>query len=141
MAFPQLSTNGNGSNGASWYKPKQILDHNGNPIQSKRYDDYPVPNVVTFGAMVSSAYRKHLHGGHDIALQHDRESALSMFRDSDITALLWERMRAVAAAQGAAFLNAGSIIRSSSVDGIHFDKPAHAALGRSVAGKLREMFG
>jgi lysophospholipase L1-like esterase len=41
--------------------------------------------------------------------------------------------RAVAEAQGVAFLDAGSVIRSSPLDGIHFDETEHGKLGRAVA--------
>ncbi|MBX6322176.1 MAG: SGNH/GDSL hydrolase family protein [Rhodospirillaceae bacterium] len=43
---------------------------------------------------------------------------------------------AVASAKGALFLDAGTLIASSPVDGIHFDEAAHAALGRAVAQTL-----
>ena len=42
-------------------------------------------------------------------------------------------LRALAAECGAGFLNAGEIIRSSPIDGIHLNADAHAALGRAVA--------
>ncbi len=41
--------------------------------------------------------------------------------------------RAIADEHGAAFLNAGDVIKSSEFDGIHFDLDAQAALGRAVA--------
>lgn len=42
---------------------------------------------------------------------------------------------------GVGYLDAGSVIRSSPVDGIHFDAPDHAILGRSVAAKVKELLG
>lgn len=48
--------------------------------------------------------------------------------------------RAVAEERGVHFLDAGSVIKSSQVDGFHLDPDAHSALGRAVAaviGKLR----
>ncbi len=45
----------------------------------------------------------------------------------------------IAREHGAAFLNAGEFIQSSAFDGIHLDLDAHAALGRAVAGKMREL--
>jgi lysophospholipase L1-like esterase len=44
---------------------------------------------------------------------------------------------AAAARQGAAFLDAGGVIASSPVDGVHFDAGEHAKLGRAVAEALR----
>lgn len=44
-------------------------------------------------------------------------------------------------ATGAAFLDAGSVIESSSVDGIHFDPEDHTTLGNAVAAKVRDMIG
>jgi hypothetical protein len=38
-------------------------------------------------------------------------------------------------------LDAGSVIVSSPVDGIHIDAPEHAKLGKAVAAKIREMIG
>ena len=42
-------------------------------------------------------------------------------------------LRAIATELGAGFLDAGKIIRSSPIDGIHLDADAHAALGRAAA--------
>jgi lysophospholipase L1-like esterase len=42
---------------------------------------------------------------------------------------------------GLDFLDAGSVIVSSPVDGIHIDAPEHAKLGRAVATKIRSMIG
>lgn len=41
--------------------------------------------------------------------------------------------------RGVGFLDAGAVIRSSDLDGIHFDAMAHAKLGKAVAAKAREM--
>jgi lysophospholipase L1-like esterase len=46
-------------------------------------------------------------------------------------------VRAVAAEWGAAFLDAGEIIKSSAHDGIHLDPEAHAALGTAIAGPVK----
>lgn len=46
---------------------------------------------------------------------------------------------AVAAEHGAAFLDAGTVIRSSAFDGIHLDPDAHEALGRAIAEALRAL--
>jgi lysophospholipase L1-like esterase len=43
-------------------------------------------------------------------------------------------LQTLAAANGALFLDAGEIIASSPIDGIHLDAAAHAALGRAAAG-------
>jgi lysophospholipase L1-like esterase len=40
---------------------------------------------------------------------------------------------------GAAFLDAGAIIRTSDVDGVHFEAGEHAKLGKAVAGVIRTM--
>ena len=44
-----------------------------------------------------------------------------------------------AEAIGAGFLDAGAVIVSSSIDGIHFDPDQHLALGKAVAAKVREL--
>ncbi len=46
---------------------------------------------------------------------------------------------AAAAQQGAAFLDAGRVIASSPIDGVHFDAGAHATLGRAVAKVVQSM--
>lgn len=48
---------------------------------------------------------------------------------------------ALAKRRGIAFLDAGSVIRSSDVDGIHFDADALEPLGRALAENLRGMQG
>lgn len=40
---------------------------------------------------------------------------------------------------GAAFLDAGTIIRTSDIDGVHFEVGEHAKLGKAVAGAIRAM--
>jgi lysophospholipase L1-like esterase len=47
----------------------------------------------------------------------------------------------VATNLGCHFLDAGKIVRSSPVDGIHFDAREHAKLGTAVAEKVMEIFG
>jgi lysophospholipase L1-like esterase len=47
--------------------------------------------------------------------------------------------RAIAAQYGAAFLDAGTVIRSSAFDGIHLDKEEHAKLGRAVADTITKL--
>ena len=44
-------------------------------------------------------------------------------------------------AVGVAFFDAGSVIVSSPVDGIHFDPEEHARLGKAVAAKVRAIIG
>lgn len=46
---------------------------------------------------------------------------------------------ALAAREGLAFLDAGEVIGSSPVDGVHFDAEAHARLGAAVAAALEAM--
>jgi lysophospholipase L1-like esterase len=46
----------------------------------------------------------------------------------------------MAGRRGAPFLDAGAVAEADSVDGIHLDAAAHAAVGRAVATKLAEMF-
>ena len=46
---------------------------------------------------------------------------------------------AIAAEYGAAFLDAGTLIRSSEYDGIHLDPDAHDVLGRALANRVRAL--
>jgi lysophospholipase L1-like esterase len=47
--------------------------------------------------------------------------------------------KSVAEKLGVGFLDAGSVIRSSPVDGIHFDADEHRKLGRAVAAAVRQL--
>jgi lysophospholipase L1-like esterase len=47
--------------------------------------------------------------------------------------------KAVAARLGAGFLDAGSVIGSSKIDGIHFDQPEHRKLGQAVAAAVKSL--
>jgi lysophospholipase L1-like esterase len=44
---------------------------------------------------------------------------------------------AIAEARSCAFLDAGALISSSDIDGIHLDEPQHAALGVAIAEQVR----
>ena len=46
---------------------------------------------------------------------------------------------AVAEARSCAFLDAGTVISSSDVDGIHLDESQHAALGAAIAEQVRQL--
>lgn len=50
-------------------------------------------------------------------------------------------LRPMAEAHGAAFLDAGTVIRTSDLDGIHFDAAEHAKLGRAIAAEIKRLFG
>jgi lysophospholipase L1-like esterase len=64
-----------------------------------------------------------------------------MFTGGDATsARLAPAYRAVAQQVGAAFLDAGSVISSSTLDGIHFDDVEHRKLAIAVAAELRRLF-
>lgn len=45
----------------------------------------------------------------------------------------------MAGEKGVAFLDAGQVIVSSDIDGIHFEMEEHRKLGEAVAGKVREL--
>jgi lysophospholipase L1-like esterase len=47
--------------------------------------------------------------------------------------------KAAADRLGAGFLDAGSVIASSKVDGIHFDQSEHRKLGQAVAAAVRQL--
>ena len=50
-----------------------------------------------------------------------------------------EAYAAVAKRHGCAFLDAGAVIVSSPLDGVHFDAEEHGKLGRAVAAALTKM--
>jgi lysophospholipase L1-like esterase len=56
------------------------------------------------------------------------------------SARLSETYAAVARRHGAGFLDAGKVIASSQVDGVHFDADEHGKLGRAVASAVRGLF-
>jgi lysophospholipase L1-like esterase len=51
------------------------------------------------------------------------------------------RLGEVAKKSGAGFFDAGSVIQSSPVDGIHFDAAAHITLGHAIAKQVENMAG
>ncbi|MBL8967071.1 MAG: SGNH/GDSL hydrolase family protein [Spirochaetaceae bacterium] len=63
------------------------------------------------------------------------EEAFAGGRESSLR--LPGRLEALAANLGAAYLDAGSVVASSPVDGIHLDPPAHAALAEAFAARIR----
>jgi len=52
-----------------------------------------------------------------------------------------EQFAFYANAAGVDFLDAGSVIGSSPIDGIHFDPEEHATLGKAVAVEVRRIIG
>ena len=48
---------------------------------------------------------------------------------------------AVAESHSCGFLDAGTVITSSEVDGIHLDEPQHRVLGQAIAGHVRTLVG
>ncbi|MGQ9500504.1 MAG: SGNH/GDSL hydrolase family protein [Anaerolineae bacterium] len=54
---------------------------------------------------------------------------------------LAQHYQVIAAQYGCAFLDAGAVIVSSDVDGIHFDPPEHRKLGLAVAQRVKELLG
>ena len=79
-------------------QPRGIIDPTtGNffPPSRAHYDDYPVPKVIQFSAVLGSAWRKYWHGQHDAALRHDRVMAMAMRHDESLVCLLNERRRSV----------------------------------------------
>jgi lysophospholipase L1-like esterase len=57
--------------------------------------------------------------------------------DFDKSAQLAARYAAIAKRYGVHFLDAGSVAKSSAVDGFHLDPDAHRAIGRAVADKVK----
>lgn len=65
-----------------------------------------------------------------------------MFQGSEEKSrLLGRYFRAFTELAGIPFLDAGQIIRSSEIDGIHFEADQHALLGKAVANALRQLLG
>ncbi len=52
---------------------------------------------------------------------------------------LGKHYREVARLRGCQFLDAGGVIRSSDIDGIHFEEKEHRALGQAVAREVKKM--
>ena len=53
---------------------------------------------------------------------------------------LAEHYARVAGEYGCHYLNAGDVIQSSDLDGIHFERAEHRLLGKAVAAKVQKMF-
>ena len=54
---------------------------------------------------------------------------------------LGKEMKRAAEERGVAFLDAGTVIKSSPVDGIHLDKDEQRKLGEAIAAKVKEILG
>jgi lysophospholipase L1-like esterase len=54
---------------------------------------------------------------------------------------LGAEMKRVADDRGVAFLDAGAVITSSPIDGIHLDKEGQRALGEAIAAKVKGILG
>jgi lysophospholipase L1-like esterase len=64
-----------------------------------------------------------------------------MFAGAEPKSRLFSRYYRVAAGwHGASFFDAGSVIESSPLDGIHFEGEAHRILGQSLANEVRRAF-
>ncbi len=59
----------------------------------------------------------------------------------ELSRQLADSYREVAADRGVAFLDAGAFAACPDTDCIHIDDTGHAALGRAMAGKVRELMG
>lgn len=65
-----------------------------------------------------------------------------MFEGSEAKSLLLgQHYRAVAVEYNVAFLDTSTVIRSSDIDGIHFEAEEHAKLGRAVAHEVLALIG
>jgi hypothetical protein len=65
-----------------------------------------------------------------------------MFEGSEAKSqLLGRHYRAVAVEYNVAFLDTSTVIRSSDIDGIHFEAEEHAKLGRAVAHEVLALVG
>lgn len=63
-----------------------------------------------------------------------------MFRGGAVkSAMLAEHYATIASEQNVAFLDAGKVITSSPIDGIHFDAVEHGKLGKAVAQAVQAM--
>ncbi|MFD0980615.1 SGNH/GDSL hydrolase family protein [Tropicimonas aquimaris] len=65
--------------------------------------------------------------------------AAEFFGAAEVSKALPPLYEALARARGIGFLDAGQVIESSGVDGIHFDAPAHKNLGLAIADAIAAM--
>ncbi|MDA7427790.1 SGNH/GDSL hydrolase family protein [Primorskyibacter aestuariivivens] len=82
-----------------------------------------------------------LHGGFDMLLicpppVLERGCLATEFFGAEAVGPLAEGFAALARAKGARFFNAGDVIESSALDGVHFEAEAHRALGAALAGVI-----
>lgn len=75
------------------YQPGQVLDHNSQPWQKEAgYEPgFALPHVITFGSIMSSAWKTYYPEKWDEALRNDRAYAMYMRNDAETMALLKER--------------------------------------------------
>lgn len=91
------SSNGLAANN-SHATPRLIDPNTGKPFNAKsdRYDEFPIPHVMTGAWIIRSGHQVYLHGKFDEALRKNREDALAMRRDAWLMSLLQERRLATA---------------------------------------------
>lgn len=76
----------------------QLVDQYGQPMRSKSdfpYDDFAVPQVITFTGLMGTAYHTYLQSRFDEARRIGWDNARDMLRDGRLVSLLQERQRAV----------------------------------------------
>ena len=103
----------------------------------------PYESALGTAALVDAIRRTPLEGGGsppDVVLVappplRPRDATAEKFLDGATTsAALAARQRAVAEQTGCRFFDAGQVIQTSAVDGVHLDAAAHRALGEALAG-------
>ena len=69
------------------------------------------------------------------------KSGTDRYHGADIKSSAFaEQYRSVAERLGCEFLDTGTLIHSSMVDGIHWDQDAHQSLGKALAQRVRNLF-
>jgi lysophospholipase L1-like esterase len=113
-----------------------------------KFDRTPQQIAADAGTLLEIALSDEMqqrHGGFDILLICpppilEQGVIADMFVGGRLKSLeLAKCYCALAETQGVALLNAGDIIESSPVDGIHFDAEMHEKLGGAVAARLKKM--
>lgn len=121
-----------------------------NDFQSVHTHD-PWHSAQGVGALIDAIRRAPIEPGMPVpsvlviappALQTSKGAIAPKFAGAEKTSVgLAAAIAAVAREKGCAFLDAGTVTRSSVVDGVHLDEDQHALLGAAVADAVRPLLG
>ena len=122
-----------------------MLGTNDSQTHHGRTTDQIIGGLAALVAIAKSEPYQTRHNGFDVLLVAPPEILeQGTYRDTLMGAAeksqgFASQIAALAAHWGVSFFDAGSVIASSPIDGLHFDAESHATLGKALAEKVRAL--